>query len=638
VSGKIEKFGKYMLLEKLASGGMAEVFLAFSPGANGVGKFVAIKRILPQFSESAEFIDMFKDEAKVAVNLAHSNIVSIFEFGVELGQFFLAMDYIEGRNLRQFLNRMKKDGNYFSVEQISYIIKEVASGLDHAHRCLDGTTGKPLNIIHRDISPQNIMVSFEGEVKVVDFGIAKAESQMETTKAGTLKGKFGYMSPEQAEGLQVDIRTDVFSLGIVLWELLANDRLFVANNEINTLRKIRDCVVPSLRKINPSVPSELEQIVMKALAKDRNVRYQNCAEFHKDLNRFLNRHFPDFVPQDFASFTKSLFADEIVDTRKRLVQYNTDLQIVLREANSPTQKAASVPVDTVTDAGSMGKAIPVPDNSEFLKISDVSKHNVDLAALKIDTSKLPPKTNFGVATSRGANPNLDYSQRIQRPSTSTGSWIAPVMAIFVLIAGGLLLKGLGINESHLEQLMGHVRELQDIAKETPKIVIPPPQIPDTTDLKQVSLLIVSDPTGAEVFLNGTSTGIITPATVRVETGQPVTFEARLEGYLPASEAIADPQNGQRVSLTLRKAIIGFLDISVMQGGSTLYINDKEVPGRPPVTRLPVEADKPMVVKAYNKATGAFDAIEVKVGANQLQRLTLFPKVPGDGKLPASLPK
>jgi serine/threonine protein kinase len=321
VSTPYESFGKYILLEKLATGGMAEVFLARGSGASGIGKFFAIKRILPQYADSPEFNEMFKDEAKIAINLNHSNIVSIHEFGVEKGQFFLVMDYVEGRNLRQILNKMKKSNLQFSVEQIVFLIKEVAAGLDHAHRCLDGNTGKPLNITHRDMSPQNVMVSFEGEVKIVDFGIAKAESQLETTRAGTLKGKFGYMSPEQAEGLPVDLRTDIFSLGIVTWELLANDRLFVANNEINTLRKIRDCQIPSLRKINPNINAEVERISQKALARDRNLRYQTGAAFQRDLNRFLNRQYPDFSTQDFSVFIKSVFADEILTTRKRLVDY-----------------------------------------------------------------------------------------------------------------------------------------------------------------------------------------------------------------------------------------------------------------------------------------------------------------------------
>jgi serine/threonine protein kinase len=274
---------------------------------------------------------MFKDEAKIAINLSHNNIVSIFEFGVELGQFFLVMDYVKGKNVRQILNKLKQANMNFGVDQIVFMCKEIAAGLDHAHRCIDGATGKPLNITHRDMSPQNVMVSFEGELKIIDFGIAKSETQLETTRAGTLKGKFGYMSPEQAEGLNVDLRTDIFSLGIVLWELLANDRLFIANNEINTLRKIRDCQIPSLTKINPEVHPELERIVLKALTKDRNQRYQTAAALHRDLSRFLNRHYPDFSNQDFSMFIKSLYADEILEFNNKQVEYS---QVVFEDVPS----------------------------------------------------------------------------------------------------------------------------------------------------------------------------------------------------------------------------------------------------------------------------------------------------------------
>ncbi|PWU21599.1 MAG: hypothetical protein C5B49_02350, partial [Bdellovibrio sp.] len=316
----METFGKYLLLEKIASGGMAEVYLAKSIGANGINKFVAIKRILPQYSDNQEFIEMFKEEAKIAVNLNHGNVVSIFDFGVEKSQFFLVMEFVEGQNLRQILNHMKKEAREFSIDQVTYIVKEVAAGLDHAHRCLDGATGRPLNITHRDMSPQNIMISFEGEIKVVDFGIAKAENQVEHTRAGTIKGKFGYMSPEQAEGQAVDLRTDIFSLGIVLWELLAKDRLFVAQNEAATLRKVRECQIPSLRKINPSIPPELERICNKALAKDRSLRYQTAAAFHKDLNRFLNLQYPEFSAQEFSKFMKSLYNKMYVENRKKFSQ------------------------------------------------------------------------------------------------------------------------------------------------------------------------------------------------------------------------------------------------------------------------------------------------------------------------------
>ncbi|MBX3016767.1 MAG: protein kinase [Bdellovibrionaceae bacterium] len=353
----VEAFGKYLLLEKLASGGMAEVYLAKSIGANGINKFLAIKRILPQYSDNPEFIEMFKEEAKIAVNLNHGNVVSIFDFGVERSQFYLVMEYVEGQNMRQVLNHMKKENKDFSLDQIVYLIKEVASGLDHAHRCLDGATGRPLNITHRDMSPQNVMLSFEGEIKVVDFGIAKAENQMEHTRAGTIKGKFGYMSPEQADGQSVDLRTDIFSLGIVLWELLAKDRLFVAQSEAATLRRVRECQIPSLRKINPNIPPELERICNKALAKDRSLRYQTSAAFHKDLNRFLNVQYPEFSTQEFSKFMKSLYNKMYVENRKKFAEY---AKLQIEEEKTAVTQTATATVTATDTAPHLANSFPPP--------------------------------------------------------------------------------------------------------------------------------------------------------------------------------------------------------------------------------------------------------------------------------------
>ncbi|MEY4617261.1 MAG: hypothetical protein RJB66_2221 [Pseudomonadota bacterium] len=322
MSENLERLGNYILLEKINAGGMAEVYLSKSVGANGVNKFLAIKRILPQFADNRDFIEMFKEEAKIAVNLAHNNVVSIIDFKAAKNQLYLVMEYVQGQNLRQILQQKKKKGLSLSLDFIVYVIREVAAGLEHAHRCVDKATGKPLNIIHRDMSPQNIMISYDGEVKIVDFGIAKAEATGESTRVGTLKGKFSYMSPEQAEGLVIDKGSDIFSLGIILWELIADDRLFAANNEMNILKRIKECDIPDLRRVNSTVPVELERIVKKALMKDKTQRYQSTADLQKDLSRFLNREYPDFTPNDFSHFMKFLFENEYALAQERLVNYS----------------------------------------------------------------------------------------------------------------------------------------------------------------------------------------------------------------------------------------------------------------------------------------------------------------------------
>lgn len=464
MSQNFERFGKYILLEKLASGGMAEVYLSKSTGAEGVNKFVAIKRILPQYSENPEFVEMFKEEAKIAVNLTHSNIVSIFDFGVERNQFYLVMDYLEGKNLRQITTELKKQNKALSVDQIVYILKEAAAGLDHAHRGVDSSTGKPLNVIHRDVSPQNLMISYDGEVKVIDFGIAKAETQLEATKAGTLKGKYGYMSPEQADGQYIDSSTDIFSLGIVLWELLANDRLFTASNEAAILRKIRECQIPPIRKLNPSVPNELEKIVHKALAKDKSLRYQTTASFHRDLNRFLNTAYPEFSPHDFAVFMKETFSSEFLEIQRKRVEFSK-------------VKIADTPENEKTLVGNTRTEIPTPpkanidrtiidetrDEGEVLNIDTSANIKVDLGSIKGGgtqtgtTGDLRSKTQLtraGSGTQTGFTPSgsktstsishTKVGTRIGARPTEKSNWLVPAALSIFLASAAFLAWNKGI--------------------------------------------------------------------------------------------------------------------------------------------------------------------------------------------------
>lgn len=443
-----ERFGKYVLLEKLASGGMAEVYLAKNSGANGVSKFVAIKRILPQYSDNEEFIEMFKEEAKIAVNLNHSNVVHIHEFGIERNQFYLVMEYVEGRNLRQILNELKKKGNHFQIDQIVYVIKEVAAGLDHAHRCLDGTTGKPLNITHRDMSPQNVMVSFEGEIKIIDFGIAKAETQMEATKAGTLKGKFGYMSPEQADGQNIDLRTDVFSLGIVLWELLAKDRLFSGSSEAAILRKIRESAIPPLRKIDPSIHPELEKIVSKALAKDKNLRYQTSAALHRDLNRFLNTHYPEFSPQDFSVFIKHAFADAYSEQKGKLVEFShvqpTQDGVetnTITKLNEKVKKAPQINNDRKPESGSPilpSMGVSDHNNVENLHLDVNINENIDVKLKRKDKmDDEPTRARTSITSLSNSTPKTRATRynfektRIKKES----NFLTPFLMILLIAAG-----------------------------------------------------------------------------------------------------------------------------------------------------------------------------------------------------------
>jgi len=237
---------RYRVLDRLAAGGMAEVFIAESAGIEGFKKQVAIKRVLPALSEKKRFIAMFLDEARLSAHLSHSNVAQVFDIGVGDNAYFIVMEYVDGADLKQIMEYMKKVGQSFSVEAACFIASKICEGLTYAHE-LSGTDGQPLQIIHRDMSPPNVLITKHGEIKIVDFGLAKATSQLEKSEAGIIKGKFGYLSPEAAQGKDIDLRTDIFAVGIILWEMLAGQRLFYGETDFATVKLVQEAKIPSVR-------------------------------------------------------------------------------------------------------------------------------------------------------------------------------------------------------------------------------------------------------------------------------------------------------------------------------------------------------------------------------------------------------
>ncbi|RKH34228.1 PEGA domain-containing protein [Corallococcus praedator] len=313
-------FGKYLLLDRVNIGGMAEVWRGKQFGASGFERLVAIKRILPNIAEDEEFISMFIDEAKISVQLTHANIAQIYELGQIASSYFISMEYIPGKDMRAIFDRCRKKGEPAPVPLVAFCVAKMCEGLDYAHRKKDGM-GRELNIVHRDISPQNVLVSFEGEVKVIDFGIAKAAGKATKTQAGILKGKFGYMSPEQIRGLPLDRRSDVFAIGVCLYEMLTGERLFVGDSDFSVLEKVRKAEVPSPSTYNRRIPEALERIVLKALAKDVDERYQYASELGDDLQRFLLTSDSIFSRKDLMQYMKSTFAEEVEREKQRLAEY-----------------------------------------------------------------------------------------------------------------------------------------------------------------------------------------------------------------------------------------------------------------------------------------------------------------------------
>ena len=314
-----QQFGKYQLLQKIASGGMAELYLAKVTRDHGFEKRVAIKKILPHLSDEGNLVRAFIDEAKLAALLQHENIIQIYDFGSIEGEYFIAMEYLFGKDLRTLMSRLKSNNSSLDLESTLYIISRICAGLDYSHKLTD-LQGNPLNIIHRDINPQNIFLTYEGQVKIIDFGIAKAASHNSTTHEGLIKGKVAYMSPEQALGQTIDHRSDIFSTGIILYELLAGRRMFEGET-MHVYSQVREARYKPLKKLQPDLPDKLHTVVDRALAREPDNRYQTCGEMLADLEECIfelsvrpnNRSFTDIIKSNFeAEFTleqKALWAN-----------------------------------------------------------------------------------------------------------------------------------------------------------------------------------------------------------------------------------------------------------------------------------------------------------------------------------------
>lgn len=301
--------GNYQLLKKLATGGMAEVWLARQTGIEGFQRHVVVKRILPHLAEDPDFVQMFLNEAKIVSRLSHPNIAQIFDLGETSGQFFIAMEFVHGEDLGRVMRRAWSSGQWMNRHIALRIIADACQALYYAHTRTD-EQGRPLRMVHRDISPQNILISFDGAVKLVDFGIAKAGDQSSVTRSGALKGKFAYMSPEQALGLPVDARSDIFSLGLVLYELLTGVRPFKREGEVATLQAAMEGHVDPPSSV-VEVPSALDSLVMKALAKNPDDRYPDARAFQKALEEFLVESREMASSVEVSELMATLFADRL---------------------------------------------------------------------------------------------------------------------------------------------------------------------------------------------------------------------------------------------------------------------------------------------------------------------------------------
>lgn len=545
--------GQYYLMEKIAQGGMAEIYKGLSYDVHGLKKTVCIKKILPHLSASKEFIDSLIEEAKLAVKLVHGNIAQTFDLGKVGDDYFMVMEYVDGRTLSQIHKRCQAKGELIPIPYFLYFISEVLSALDYMHRRTDNV-GAPLNIVHRDISPQNIMVSYSGTVKIIDFGIAKAAFKGGPTDSGILKGKFAYMSPEQALGDALDQRSDIFSTGIILHEMLTGRRLFKGDDSRKTIRNVRQTKVDPPSAFRGDIPDELDRIVMRALAKDRRHRYPFASEMRDDLVKFLHANYPQFKTSDVTAFVQEIFRED--------VGHPTPM-----EANAKTPYLI---IDKCNSA--------LADESQF-EATGRARAPVDFKEYMIDTEESPPLSDTPSVEEKVPLPEITGIEEVTTPK-----WRQKITRRRMVIVRGMAI-GIAAGVAVLI-ITGLVRK----------------QPPAGTQKSLAEIMVVTKPADATVSLDGKPAGQGSPVTIKnISALEEHLLEVAKEGHAAHQQRISlKPGEFASVSVTLTPSgqPQAALELITTPPGATVYIDDKETLHRTPVVISHLPIGKEMTIGLY----------------------------------------
>jgi serine/threonine protein kinase len=596
---KFQRFGRYLILDHLVDGGMATISRARFLGEEA-GKIIAIKMIQSQYSKDPAFKQMFMDELKVAFGLLHPNIAQTYDYGQIDNQLYTAMEYVDGANLKQFLDRLKARNYVFPVEISVYITSQVCQGLHYAHTFTDKLTQKKSNIIHRDISPHNIMLTYDGAVKIIDFGIAKADTNSDATQTGTIKGKLSYLAPEYLEGEQLDHRYDQFAVGITLWELLCSRKLFTAANDIAVLKQIQACKVPPPSSINPNVPKELDEIILKSLSKDRNNRFEDMDKFNRALVKFLYQKYPDFNPSDLKYFSEQLFKEEIAKDRTTLASYGKMdikpyLEDMKNEGSSSNSNGANVEVaSSGPDKTKLKEDVefelnPEATNTRMIKLegeAGVTSLESD-GQEKTSIRRRQERTQKRDLQKTGKGAKTSTSIRMKKQQKSEGGSKKMLIAIAAVAAFAVLkpqmfkeLTGVDINK-----YLGNNNQARQAASNNTAA----PSQPVYDDVNTTAKVLLNGvPSLAEVYVDGVATnyGI---SGLDVKVGKSTQIRVTLEGHSPYVVNVnpSTPDDVQRITVPqLQEERVGLLTTSLnYRTGSVMKIN---INGEVVEQKLPVK--------------------------------------------------
>lgn len=520
-----ETIGRYEVVGRLAMGGMAEILLGRLRGPSGFERAVVVKRILPHLAEQPAFVDMFLDEARLAARIQHRNVVQVHELGQDGKNLFLTMEYLEGENTAGIVRRSLVLEQEIGVALCAYIVAEACAGLHAAHELKDAD-GRPLNLVHRDVSPQNIFVTYGGGVRVLDFGIAKAADRTAHTEVGQLKGKFEYMAPEQCRGKAVDRRCDVFALGIVLYELLTRRRLFKRETKLAVLEAVcREMPLPP-SKVIEGCPESLDRVAMKALAKRADERYQSAAELRRDLMGVVRELLGPEDPEDvLVAMMTRLFGDRIAEKNEMLGRVR---------------------------AGARVAAMPSAEADASVEIPEMEGMEAGTPASGINA--IPGSAGETGFTFGGSHPGsgMDALAMAAAAKKKQQAIIAAVVAgavVFVLL---VLLIFWSMPKPSAEGLAQGAHALR-----APISALPKPKPTVAPAASDVVLKIVSEPSGATLLVAGEERGK-TPLELKLPRGsEPVELTLRRDGYDDAVEKVTPDENQRfRVSLTKTKAKSG----------------------------------------------------------------------------------
>jgi len=519
---------KFESLELIAKGGMAEVYRARAVGPEGFAKDVCVKKILPHLTADEQFVGMFVNEAKLAATLNNANIVQVHDLCVSAeSEYFIVMEYVHGKDLSDVIRAAQLGGKEIPASIAVYVARETAKGLYYAHTKAD-RDGAPLGIIHRDISPQNVLCSFMGEVKLTDFGIAKAGSIMNKTQAGILKGKYGYMSPEQARGEPLDARSDLFCLGIVLYETLVGERCFAGASDYSTLNLMREAVVTPPTQINRAIPKELEAIVLKALAKDKNARWQDALEMEGALAAFAQKSGTEARSTDLTRFMKGLFSSpearkgqatgvlalsSIVGTPPEKAEKKAANRAATREME-PRASVAPPPerAEKPEKKAKKEKEAPPPEESAEPKERKPARLKGGPPSDDKPSKKVDDKRPVG---RRDLRPGLSKLARLEKRGTGRSIFTAVLITLIGAGAGAAL----GLRESRSVSRDSTLRELERAS------------LTDPGGERTLMVWIDSDPPGATVVLDGAKLAAATPIAVeRPADKAEHQLELSLEGF------------------------------------------------------------------------------------------------------------